>query len=261
TRRRSRAHRRTPSVPAPGSPAVRSRSPSFDDGPALQQVEEVAAIAALLQRLGQCAQLPVVDPAVAPGDLLGTAHAQALALLDRLHVARGFDQRFVRAGVQPGITATEPFELQAALLEVAAVEVRDLQFAARGRAQAGSEVAGASVVEVEAGHGIVRARTRRLLLEPDHLAARVELRDAVALRVAHVVTEHGRAVLLRAGPAQDLRQPVAVEDVVAQHQAARRTAEELAPDQERLRQAVGAGLRRVFDLHPPLRAVAEQLPE
>ncbi|KAG1385630.1 hypothetical protein G6F60_014768 [Rhizopus arrhizus] len=49
--------------------------------------------------------------------------------------------------------------------------------------------------------------------------------------------------------------------VVSQHQAARFASHEVAADQIGLRQAIGAGLHRVLDVHAPLRAVAQQLLE
>jgi hypothetical protein len=43
------------------------------------------------------------------------------------------------------------------------------------------------------------------------------------------------------GAAEQVLEVVTVEDVVAQHQRARRTADELAPEDERLRQPSGLG--------------------
>ncbi len=54
---------------------------------------------------------------------------------------------------------------------------------------------------------------------------------------------------------------MAVEDVVAQHQAAGLAGNEFPTDQIGLRQAIGAGLGRVLDAHAPLRTVAQQLLE
>jgi hypothetical protein len=43
---------------------------------------------------------------------------------------RGLEQRVVRAGVEPGGAAAEELDVQLAALEVEAVEVGDLEFAA-----------------------------------------------------------------------------------------------------------------------------------
>ena len=63
------------------------------------------------------------------------------------------------------------------------------------------------------------------------------------------------------GAAQQLRQAVAEEDVVAQHQCAGIAADERAADDEGLRQAVRRRLHGVAQSDAPLRAVAEQLLE
>ena len=65
--------------------------------------------------------------------------------------------------------------------------------------EVGGHVEHAVVVEVEPGDRVGRLRLRRLLLEADRAARLVELDDAVALRVAHAVGEHGGA-RLRAAP-------------------------------------------------------------
>lgn len=54
---------------------------------------------------------------------------------------------------------------------------------------------------------------------------------------------------------------MAMEDVVAQHQATGLAGDELTANQIGLRQAVRAGLHGVFNLHAPLRAVTQQVAE
>ena len=88
----------------------------------------------------------------------------------------------------------------------------------------------------------------------------VELHDAEALGVVDVVAEDRGAarlgVLHRA--AQVAAQAVAVEDVVAEHERARLAGDELLADHERLRQAIGARLLGVGQVHAVVRAVAQQ---
>ena len=80
-----------------------------------------------------------------------------------------------------------------AALEVRAVDVGDLELAARRRLQRRGDVEHLVVVEVQAGHRVRRLRLRRLLLEADRAAVGVELDDAVALGIADLVAEHGGA--------------------------------------------------------------------
>ena len=86
---------------------------------------------------------------------------------------------------------------------------------------------------------------RRLLFEPDRAALAIEFDDAVALRVPDLIPEHGRAVCLGRRALERLGEPGAVEDVVAERQRHGVVADELAPDDERLRQAIGARLHGV----------------
>ena len=76
-----------------------------------------------------------------------------------------------------------------------------------------------------------------------------------------MVAEHGGQAaglgVLHGAP-QVAAQAVAVEDVVAQHQGAGLAGGEPLADHERLRQAVGAGLDGVGQVHAVVRPVAEQ---
>src|SRR3712207_4270166 len=58
-----------------------------------EEAEEVVAVAALAERFGRPHEARVVQPAVAPGDLLDAADLQALALLDHRHELGGLAQR------------------------------------------------------------------------------------------------------------------------------------------------------------------------
>src|SRR5690606_16607466 len=101
-----------------------------------------------------------------------------------------------RAGVEPRATAREQVCTQAALREIRLVDVGDLELAARGRLEVLRDVDDAVVVDVEAGDRVVRLRGLRLLLDAEDLAVAVKLGDAVPFGVAHLIGEHGRAVVL-----------------------------------------------------------------
>ena len=210
--------------------------------------------------LGRLLQLRGRDPAVLPGDLLGDGHGQVLGVLDGADELRGLVQALHGAGVQPRVAAAQGHHGQRSLLQVHLVERGDLQLAARGRldpVRLGGHVAR---VEVQAGDGVGALGALGLLLDGDGPPLCVELHDAEALRVVHVVAEdRGPARLcVLDGSRQVARQAVAVEDVVAQHQGARLAVNELLADGEGLRQAVGARLLGVGEVHAVARAVPEQ---
>ena len=210
--------------------------------------------------LGRLLELGGRDPAVLPGDLLGDGHGQVLGVLHGADELRGLVQALHGAGVQPRVPAAQGDDGQRPLLQVHPVEVGNLQLAARGGLhpmRLGGHVAR---VEVQAGDGVGALGLGGLLLDGDGTALPVELHDAEALGVVHVVAEdRGPARLgVLDGARQVARQAVAVEDVVAEHQGARLAGDELLADGEGLGQAVGARLLGVGEVHAVARAVPEQ---
>lgn len=210
--------------------------------------------------LGGLLQLGGRDPAVLPGDLLGDGHGKVLGVLHGADELRGLVQALHGAGVQPRVAAAEGDDRQRPLLQVHLVERGDLELAAGRRLhpmRLGGHVAR---VEVQAGDGVGALGLGGLLLDGDGPPLAVELHDAEALGVIHVVAEDRGAARLGVldGARQMAGQAVAVEDVVAQHQGARLSADEVLADGEGLRQAVRRGLLRVGEVHAVARAVPEQ---
>ena len=200
------------------------------------------------------------DPAVLPGDLLGHGHGQVLGVLHGADELRGLVQALHGAGVQPRVPAAQRHDGQRPLLQVHLVERGDLQLAA-GRGLDPMGLGGdVARVEVQAGDGVGALGLGGLLLDGYGPPLAVELHDAEALGVVHVVAEDRGAARLGVmdGARQVARQAVAVEDVVAQHQGARLAGDELLADGEGLRQAVRRGLLGVGEVHAVARAVPEQ---
>ena len=205
-------------------------------------------------------QLGGGDPAVLPGDLLGDGHGKVLGVLDGADELRGLVQALHGASVQPRVAAAERHHGQRPLLKVHLVERGDLQLAARRGLDLMGLDGHVARVEVQAGDGVARLGALGLLLDGDGAALAVELHDAEALGVVHVVAEDRGAARLGVldGARQVARQAVAVEDVVAEHQGARLAVNELLADGEGLRQAVRRGLLGVGQVHAVARAVPEQ---
>ena len=221
---------------------------------------QVLPVDRLAVGLGGLHQLGGRDPAVLPGDLLGDRDRQVLGVLHGADELRGLVQALHGAGVQPRVAAAEGDDGQRPLLQVHLVERGDLQLAARGGLdpmRLGGDVAR---VEVQAGDGVGALGALGLLFDGYGPALRIELHDAEALGVVHVVAEDRGPPRLGVldGARQVARQAVAVEDVVAEHEGARLAGDELLADGERLRQAVGARLLGVGEVHAVARAVPEQ---
>ena len=218
------------------------------------------AVDRLAVGLGCLLQLGGGDPAVLPGDLLGHGHGQVLGVLHGADELRGLVQALHGAGVQPRVAAAEGDDGQRPLLQVHLVERGDLELAARGRLDLVGLGGHVARVEVQAGDGVGALGALGLLLDGDGTALRIELHDAEAFGVVHVVAEDRGAARLGVldGARQVARQAVAVEDVVAEHQCARLAGDELLADGECLGQAVRARLLCVGQVHAVARAVPEQ---
>lgn len=218
------------------------------------------AVDRLAVGLGGLLQLGGRDPAVLPGDLLGDRDRQVLGVLHGTDELRGLVQALHGAGVQPRVAAAEGDDGQRPLLQVHPVEVGDLQLAARGRLHLMCLGGHVARVEVQAGDGVGALGALGLLLDGNGPPLAVELHDAEALGVVHVVAEDRGAARLGVldGARQVARQAVAVEDVVAEHERARLAVNELLADREGLGQAVRRGLLGVGQVHAVARAVPEQ---
>ena len=218
------------------------------------------AVDRLAVGLGGLLQLGGRDPAVLPGDLLGDRDRQVLGVLHGADELRGLVQALHGAGVQPRVATAEGDDGQRPLLQVHLVERGDLELAAGRRLhpmRLGGHVAR---VEVQAGDRVGALGLGGLLLDGDGTALRIELHDAEALGVVHVVAEDRGAARLGVldGLLQVAAEAVAVEDVVAEHQRARLAGDELLADGEGLGQAVRARLLGVGQVDAVARAVPEQ---
>lgn len=218
------------------------------------------AVDRLAVGLGGLLELGGRDPAVLPGDLLGHGHGQVLGVLHGADELRGLVQALHGAGVEPSVPAAQGDDRQRPLLQVHLVERGDLQLAAGRRLNLVGLGGDVARVEVQAGDGVGALGALGLLLDGDGTALAIELHDAEALGVVHVVAEDRGAARLGVldGARQMARQAVAVEDVVAEHKRARLAGDEVLADGEGLRQAVRRGLLGVGEVHAVARAVPEQ---
>src|ERR1700678_1546249 len=99
----------------------------------VQNGAEIAAVATFCYPGNELFQAGGVDPAQTIGYFFGTGDFEALALFDGLDENRGFNQRVVGPGIEPGEASTEALGTQLASLQVPAIDIGDLQFAARRR--------------------------------------------------------------------------------------------------------------------------------
>ena len=165
----------------------------------------------------------------------------------------------MRAGIQPGHAAAHNLQPQVTALEIRAIHVGDFVFAAGRWLQRGGDIQHVVVVEVQPRYRVVGLRHRGLLFKTQHTTVRVYLGHPVALGVLHVVAEHGGTTRRLRRLRQHAGEPVAVEDIVPQHQGHRVGAHELPSNHKRLREAVGHRLLGVLQRQPPCAPVTKQI--
>ena len=104
----------------------------------------------------------------------------------------------------------------------------------------------------------MRFRGPRLLFDAQGPAPRVEFDHAITLRVRNVVGEHGGAAVRAGGGLEQGAQPAAVEYVVPEDKGAGIGPDEVAANDEGLRQSLRSRLRGVAQAQAQLLAVAQQ---
>ena len=118
--------------------------------------DQIIPIAALLQRPGQAEHLFAVDEPLPKRDLFKAGHFHSLSCLEGLNKARRANQRFERAGVEPGEAPSHSFDMKPAVGKVAQLKIGNLQFASRRRFDRGGVTHDVVVKEVQARDRPVR---------------------------------------------------------------------------------------------------------
>jgi hypothetical protein len=122
--------------------------------------------------------------------------------------------------IEPGEAAAEPLHMELARLHVVAVDIGDLELAAGRGLDRRGDIDHVRPVEIEPGRRPVRLRQPSVFLDRDRALLLVELDDAVALGIVDPIGEDGGAGRELAGLLQDLAEPMAEEEIVAETRAA-----------------------------------------
>ena len=226
----------------------------------LRQPNQVLAVRVFCHGCGQFLEFLSHDPAVTVSDVLQAGDLEAGALLQNFHEDGGLGEGIVGAGVQPGEAAAEDLNLELSGGQEFLVDSGDLQLAAGRWLDVFGDFHHLVGVEIKAHHGVVALGALGFLLYREAVAGGVELGHAVTLGVGDPVAEDGGFVIIGVGDglAEELGEAVAVEDVVAQHEADAVVADELFSDYEGLGKAVGRGLLGILKVHAEVAAISQQ---
>ena len=152
------------------------------------------------------------------------------------------------SGIQPGKAAAEGLDLQLAGLKEFLVDGGDFQLAPGARFDMGSHIYHPVGIEVQAHDRIMGFGLFRLFLNAEAVPVDIEFGHAISFGVTDPVAEYRGfpllfSILHRTG--EQFAEAVAVEDVVAQHQAGAVVADEFFSNDECLGKAVRRGLLRI----------------
>src|SRR5256885_10694585 len=176
-------------------------------------------------------------------------------MLDSRDVIAGLEQAGLCPGVKPGHSAAQHSHVKFVFLEIKQIQIGDLEFAAARWFQRFAEIDNLFVVDVEAGHREVRFRLFWFLFQTDRATVRPEFDDAIALWIAHLISEDASAVLPRERFAKEVE--FAVENVVTQDKARARIADKLFADKDGFGNSARLRLLGVIDSNAQLRSVAK----
>src|ERR1700683_1347807 len=163
---------------------------------------EILPIRTLAEARDKALELADVDEAEVEGDFLRAADLGALSLLERPDEACGVDQRVRRSGVEPGEAASHPLDAQFSGFEIDAIDVGDLVLAARRRLERLGDLDDAGIIKVEAGHRPVPLGSGGRFFDRYGSAGGIEFNHPVALRIGHVIGEHGPTLIAWRRPAR-----------------------------------------------------------
>src|SRR5260370_8490830 len=118
-------------------------------------------------------------------------------MFDCRDVIAGLEQARLRAGVEPGHAAAEQFYMQLFLLQIEQIQIGDLEFATRRRAQRSAKTDDPLVINIEARHREMTLGLLRFFLETYRLPVAVEFDHSVTLWVADLISENAGSAFTR----------------------------------------------------------------
>ena len=122
----------------------------------------------------------------------------------------------------------------------------------------GGNIAHLLVVKIKTGHSVIAFGLFGLFFNAQCTLLIVKSHDTITLWVEHVISKDAGTGGLRISPLHELDQIVAVKNIVPQDQCTGVLAHKFFANDEGLRQAIGAGLDRILDVHSPLMAITQQ---
>lgn len=219
------------------------------------------AVAVLLELVGLLKKLLLGEPALVEANFFEAGDLVALALFNGFNELRGFQKTFVGASVEPGEAPAQLFYVQLTLFQVGTINAGNFQFAPVAGFYLFGDLDHTVVVEIEAGYGVVGFGMFWLFFDRDSALVFIELHHPEAFWIFYLIAEYGGAFSTLCGLFQLWSETLAVEDVVAQHQAHTVVTDEFFADDKGLSKPIRARLYGVAEVDAKLFAVTQGTPE
>ena len=207
----------------------------------VQDILEVLAVLVFLEDLVGLHDLCAGDPAVLVGDFLEAGDLAVLVCHHCLDKVGGIDKAFVGSCVEPGEALSEQFDMELIHLEIDAVEVCDLIFAARRGLEIFCKFDDAAVVEIKSGHTVIALGMFGLFFDGNGISVFVKFHDAEALGVVDLVAEDScafAAFCFLNGGTQSFLEAVAGKNIVSQDHGGRIAVDKLFAEGKGLCQTI-----------------------
>src|SRR6516162_6722873 len=162
------------------------------------------------------------------------------------------------ARVEPRDAAPHDFRMQLTGAKIHTVEVSNLELATRRRLKSRSNLRDPTIIKIKPSYRVLRFGLLWFLAKADRFAGSIELDDPVAFGILNPVSENSSAFDSCGCVVQQLRQPMAVKNIVPQGQAHIGVLDEFPADDECLRDALGSWLNRVVDFNPPVGTASQK---
>lgn len=198
------------------------------------------------------------EPFVFPGDFFETGDLKALAFLEGANKFTGFHQRFMRPGIQPGMTSAQALDRQVPSFQVGGIHRSDLQFAPGRRLHLMGDLHHVVIIKIEAGDGIIGFRPGGFFLNGKRVAILIKFHDTKTLRVADVVAKDRCAACFRSSPPQKSPEVGSIKYIVSQNQRHWVLPDKFFSDDERLRQPIRGWLDGIGDTDSELASIFEE---
>ena len=167
----------------------------------------------------------------------------------------------MRTGIKPGNAPRHQFHAKILAFKIGFIDIRNFKLASGGRLHLFRDFKHVRIIEIKPGYRKIRLRVLRFLFNADCPMLIIELNNAIALRIRHVITKHRSSVIPAHRALQHLSESVPEEQVVTKNQTRVVALDEVLAERKRLSEPRRLFLDNVSKGAPPLRTILQKFLE